>query len=294
MPADDLPQQGESENTDNPDVVNDNMIDEGNDEQSTGNTYDDNLNQSNGEGSVNDSEPTETQTDNTDSGESQEPEITDEILNDSDNGAQSLESTASDTYIIEFGFGEKDIEDNDGDNTIKFLNICIDAVSFEMTYSGELVITITESGDVLTIRNFDSERFTFEFADEVSGTFNIETGEFERILSEEELAAIEAVKTEDELAQANADILDELYAGDNSVSDLLTEDNSTVISENSAVSEVEDNSNTENQIDVQVMILTENMAAFLNESNISDCVNMQSGTNNFEFANQLLVGTQVS
>lgn len=295
LPADDdLPQQGESENTDNPDVVNDNMTDEGNDEQSTGNTYDDNLNQSNGEGSVNDSEPTETQTDNTDSGESQEPEITDEILNDSDNGAQSLESAASDTYIIEFGFGEKDIEDNDGNNTIKFLNICIDAVSFEMTESGELVITIIESGDVLTIRNFDSERFTFEFADEISGTFNIETGEFERILSEEELAAIEAAKTEDELAQANADILDELYAGDNSVSDLLTEDNSTVISENSAVSDAEDNSNVANQIDVQVMILTENMAAFLNESNISDCMNMQSGTNNFEFANQLLVGTQVS
>ena len=42
------------------------------------------------------------------------------------------------------------------------------------------------------------------------------------------------------------------------------------------------------------MILTENMAAFLNESNISDCVNMQSGTDNFEFANQLLVETQVS
>ena len=134
-----------------------------------------------------------------------------------------------------------------------------------------------------------------KFADEVSGTFNVETGKFERILSEEELAAIEAAKTEDEFAQANADILDELYAGDNSVSELLTESDNTVISEViDSASTSDENENTANQIDIQVMILTENMAAFLDESNISDCVNMQSGTDNFEFANQLLVGTQVS
>ena len=183
---------------------------------------------------------------------------------------------------------------NEGDNKVEFIGVNSDTVSFEMTDRGELVITIIESGDVLTIRNFDSERFTFEFADEISGMFNVETGLFEKTLTEEELAAIEAAKTEEELAQANAEILDELYAGDNSVSNLFTEDNSTVISENSAVSDAEDNSNVANQIDVQVMILTENMAAFLNESNISDCVNMQSGTDNFEFANQLLVETQVS
>jgi len=48
------------------------------------------------------------------------------------------------------------------------------------------------------------------------------------------------------------------------------------------------------QIDVQVMILTENMAAFSNESNISDSMNMQSGIDSFAFADQLLVGTQAS
>ena len=48
------------------------------------------------------------------------------------------------------------------------------------------------------------------------------------------------------------------------------------------------------QIDIQVMILTENMAAFSNESNISDSMNMQNNTDSLEFANQLLIGTQVS
>ena len=129
----------------------------------------------------------------------------------------------------------------------------------------------------------------------MSGTFNVETGEFERILSEEELAAIEAAKTEDELAQANADILDELYADDNSVSDLLTESDNTVISEfTDSVSTADENENTADQIDVQVMILTENMAAFSNESNISDSMNMQSSTDSLAFADQLLVGTQAS
>ncbi len=42
------------------------------------------------------------------------------------------------------------------------------------------------------------------------------------------------------------------------------------------------------------MILTENMAAFSNESNISDSVNMQNNVEGFAFENQLLVGTQAS
>lgn len=219
----------------------------------------------------------------------------DDILDGGEGSDFLYGGMGNDTYRFGVGYGSDIIDDNDGDNKVELLDIGSDAVSFEMTDRGELVITITESDDVLTSRNFDSERFTFEFADEVSGTFNVETSEFERILSEDELAAIEAAKTEDELAQANADILDELYADDNSVSELLTENDNTVISEIAdSVSTADENENTADQIDVQVMILTENMAAFSNESNISDSMNMQSSTDNSEFANQLLVGTQAS
>lgn len=219
----------------------------------------------------------------------------DDILDGGEGSDFLYGGLGNDIYRFGVGYGADIIEDNDGDNKVELLGISSDTVSFEMTDGGELVITITESGDVLTIRNFDSERFTFVFADEVSGTFNVETGEFERILSEEELAAIEAAKTEDELAQANADILDELYADDNSVSDLLTESDNTVISEfTDSVSTADENENTADQIDVQVMILTENMAAFSNESNISDSMNMQSSTDSLAFADQLLVGTQAS
>lgn len=215
----------------------------------------------------------------------------DDILDGGEGNDFLYGGMGNDTYRFGVGYGSDIIEDNDGDNKITLAEINSDAVSFEMTESGELVITIIESGDVLTIRNFDSERFTFEFADEISGTFNVETGEFERILSEEELAA----KTEDEFAQANAEILNELYADDNSVFDLLTENDNIVIPEiTDSASTADENENTAGQIDIQTMILAENMAAFSNESNISDSMNMQSSTDNSEFANQLLVGTQAS
>lgn len=219
----------------------------------------------------------------------------DDILDGGEGNDFLYGGLGDDTYRFGIGYGSDIIEDNDGDNKVELLGINSDAVSFELTDSGELVITVTESGDVLTIRNFDSKRFTFEFADEVSGTFNVETGEFEKTLTEEEIAALEAAKTEDELAQANADIPDELYANENSVSDLLTENDNTVISEvTDSVSTTDENENTSDNIDVQVMILTENMAAFSNESNISDSMNMQNSADSLAFADQLLVGTQAS
>ena len=218
----------------------------------------------------------------------------DDILDGGEGNDFLYGGLGGDTYRFGIGYGSDIIEDNDGDNKVELLGINSDAVSFELTDGGELVITVTESGDVLTIRNFDSERFTFEFADEVSGTFNVETGEFEKTLTEEEIAALEAAETEDELAQANADILDELYADDNPVSELLTENDNTVISEITDSASADESENTADNIDVQVMILTENMAAFSNESNISDSMNMQNSADDYAFANQLLVGTQAS
>ncbi len=201
----------------------------------------------------------------------------------------------NDTYSFNSGFGSNIIKDTFGENTVKFTDINSDAVSFEITDDGELIITVAESGDVLTVREFNSENFKFEFADEISGTFNAETGEFERIPSDDEIAETDSVPTADELAQANADILDEIYANEDSMSDLLTESDNTVIPEiTDSASAADEEENTNDLIDVQVMKLTENMAAFANESNISDNVNIQDNANDFAFANQLLVGTQAS
>ena len=124
----------------------------------------------------------------------------------------------------------------------------------------------------------------------------------DEIATEEQTTATDIIEnaapitpTDDDIVQSGADILDELYADDNSVSELLMENDNTVISEIAdSASTSDENENTADQIDVQVMILTENMAAFSNESNISDSMNMQSGTDSLAFADQLLVGTQAS
>ncbi len=144
----------------------------------------------------------------------------------------------NDIYRFSIGYGSDIIEDNDDDNKVELLGINSDAVLFEMTDNEELVITITESGDILTIRNFDSERFAFKFADEVSGTFNVEIGEFERILSAEELAAIEAANAENEI-----------YTDDYFVAEQPTENDSTVteVTDNVSIADI-NNSSTDSLV----------------------------------------------
>lgn len=218
----------------------------------------------------------------------------DDILDGGEGNDFLYGGSGSDVYNFGIGYGSDIIEDSDGDNVVRFLDVNPDEASFELKDNGEFMISVGEGGDVLTIRKFDPECFAFEFADNVSGTFNVETGSFEKTLTEEELAALEAAKTEDELAQANADILDELYADEDSVSDLLTYNDDTVPSEIADSASADESDNSAYNIEVQVMILTENMAAFSNESNISDSMNMQSSADSLAFADQLLVETQAS
>lgn len=219
------------------------------------------------------------------------------------------------TYSLESGFGASIIEDNEGDNTIKFLDISSEAVSFEMN-GGKLIITVSGSEDVLTIRNFNPERFAFEFADGVSGFYDIEAGELTSFISEQKSPVYELPEqvventeqtdieniggnlgknhvSEEDIIQNNADILDELYSDDDLMSELLNDD--TVISEiTNSVSVVEKDDESADNIDVQVMILTENMAAFTNENGISNSMNLQNSEDSLAFADQLLASTQAS
>ncbi|MBD5112743.1 MAG: hypothetical protein HDT42_09495, partial [Ruminococcaceae bacterium] len=206
---------------------------------------------------------------------------------DGGEGNDYLEGGAGDdTYVFGKGYGNDVIYDNSGENKIKFTNLSPNDMT--VYYSGnDAILTITETEETLTIKNFRSSaawrNFKFELSDETSYLLNFETREFERILSE------------DELAQENANILDELYTDANPMLDSLTGSDNTIISKiTNSVFAARKKDNTADPIDVQVMILTENMAAFSNESSISDSMNMQNNTDNFTFANQLLVGTQAS
>lgn len=204
----------------------------------------------------------------------------------------------NDTYVYGKGSGNDVIYDYYGINTIKFVGLLPEDLRVVYPPSGyDVLITIMSTGETLTIKNFRYSgyynNFKLEFANGRTGIIDYVSALIELDPLTDE--PIETAKTEDELAQVNANILDELYADDNSVSDLLTENDNTVISEiTESASTSDENENTADQIDVQVMILTENMAAFSNESNISDSMNMQSNAESLAFADQLLVGTQAS
>ena len=235
----------------------------------------------------------------------------------------------NDTYIYGKGSGNDTIYDCYGMNRIKFVDLMPDDLTAYYPTSGyDAVLIVASTGETLTFKNFrysgSYRNFELEFNNGRTGFVNYERGEIElyplpddtdettetkekpiaidEIKTEEQTTATDIIEnaapitpTDDDIVQSGADILDELYADDNSVSELLTESDNTVISEIAdSASTSDENENTADQIDVQVMILTENMAAFSNESNISDSMNMQSGTDSLAFADQLLVGTQAS
>lgn len=91
----------------------------------------------------------------------------------------------NDTYIFGIGYGSDIVEDNDGENKIIINEMTLDMVTFNINEYGDLTISINDSEDILTIKNFNSELFTFEFANGIFGTVNADTAEFIQIVSED-------------------------------------------------------------------------------------------------------------
>ena len=146
----------------------------------------------------------------------------------------------------------------------------------------ELLVSVNNSDDTITIRNFCTDNFIFEFADGISGIVNAETAEFTESLSEEEII------------QANAEVLDEIYADDMGSSEFFTENENIVISEISNRISVDDETDEiADQTDIQLMILTENMAVFGDDSNVYDSMNLDSMNSDITDMSQLLVGNSV-
>lgn len=93
--------------------------------------------------------------------------------------------SGNDTYIFGIEYGSDIVEDNNGENKIVLNEITLDMITFSINENGDLIISINDSEDVLTIKNFNSELFTFEFADSIIGTVNADTAEFTQINSKE-------------------------------------------------------------------------------------------------------------
>ncbi len=182
-----------------------------------------------------------------------------------------------DTYIFAKGYGNDIVEDYFGVNSIVFSGIKSDEVTFSKGNSGELTANIAE--DVITIKNYNSENYVFEFADGITGTVDSQTAEFTESVDD------------DEIVQNGAELLDRIYQNDTVITEhQFTETENTDIAEKNDLFD-NDGKEVADKTDIQIMILTENMAAFNSEDNISDSLNI-AGTEDITVLNQLFVNSQ--
>ena len=198
----------------------------------------------------------------------------------------------TDTYIFAKGYGNDTINEWGSDRSIVKLNdINSDEVTITDQWGSNLVVSINGTEDTLIISNFNwgQATYSFEFADGAIAAVNKDTWELEFSKLPDILET-----NEDELVQENADILSEHYADDSLTSDILTETDSTVISDISdSVSVTDESDEVADQTYIQVLILTENMSAFADEDNVFDNTDVLDTTDDMSMMNQLLVGSQV-
>ncbi len=194
----------------------------------------------------------------------------------------------NDTYIFGKDYGNDTIEDWGGSSKVVFKDVSSDDVTVSNLWDSTLEMTVNSTGDKLSINGYkwNQDGYTFEFADGASGTVNRDTWELEFNQPAE--------NSEEEIVQANANILDDMYSDESAAFGLLDEQNDTVISEVSdSVSVTDKTEEIADQTDIQVMILTENMSAFATEDNISDNANLMDSAMDTSALDQLLVGTSV-
>ncbi|MBR4021694.1 MAG: DUF2974 domain-containing protein [Ruminococcus sp.] len=196
----------------------------------------------------------------------------------------------TDTYIFAKGYGNDSVNEWGTDKSIiKFTDINSDEVTIVDQW-GNLLVTVNDTEDTLTINSFKwgQSTYSFEFADGAIASVNKDTFELEF----SKLPDIPEV-SEDEIAQSNAELLTELYAEDSVSAELISETNTTVISEATESTTVADETDEiSDQTDIQVMVLTENMSAFADEANVYDTANITDTTTDTAL-NQLLVNSAV-
>ena len=201
-----------------------------------------------------------------------------------------------DTYIFAKGYGNDTVNEWSSDHSvIQLKGINSDEVTITDQWGSNLILFINGTEDTLTINNFKwgQSSYTFKFADGAVGTVNKDTWELELSQPASNDAIVQET-SEEEIIQASADLLSDIYADDNVTSELLTETSGAVlIDSSSAVSAAKETEETADQTDIQVMILTENMSAFGTENNVSDCISISDPMQDTSALNQLLVGTQV-
>lgn len=186
-----------------------------------------------------------------------------------------------DTYLFGRGDGQDTVEDREGRNQIVFKGVNQSEVTFNKQENGDLTAGIAGESDTLTIKGFESDNYTFTFEDGVTGTVDTGTGEFTETVPE------------DEAARNMAEMLTAIYENEDMMQETVTEAGTgQVFDVSGSVSIREESDVITEQTDIQVMVLTENMAAFGGGDAISDTMDLTEARGESVFVGQLLVDTQ--
>ena len=192
--------------------------------------------------------------------------------------------SGNDTYVYGVGYGNDIIYDGNGVNKIKFVGLNPEDMSvYYPNDSKDAILTVTETGETLTIQEFRKHlqyrNFTLEFDNGITGTIDYDT------------ATIVLDYVEGEIEQANALLLSELCSDEGVDStDFVGTSDITSLSISESVSS--DSENVYNQTDIQVMLIAENMSLFGARSKISEGVSLSSFDDNSFATTQLFVGSR--
>ena len=201
--------------------------------------------------------------------------------------------SGNDTYIFGRGYGQ-DVINEQGTNSSNDRVLFDNSISInDLTISrdnNDIVISVKDSNDSLRLLNQYSDSWykveLLEFADGTIAEINNELLDFHVLIEGE------AQNTEEEILQSNAELLCNIYTETGFESNIVPESDNTIIDNDStAISENDLNENVSDMTDVQIMILTENMSAFVNEDNVSDSINYNN-INAVDTLDQLLVSSQ--
>lgn len=148
-----------------------------------------------------------------------------------------------------------------------------------------MIISVDGTDDVLTISNFKwgQSTFTFRFADGAEGYVDKETWQF--VLTKQ------PDLIEEDTEQMGAELLESLYEDDAFMSDFFTEESTVINDVTESTTLNEESDDIADMTDIQAMLLTENMSAFGDESQVSDSMNMTDMTADTFMTDSLLVGS---
>ena len=195
-------------------------------------------------------------------------------------------SNGEDTYIFGKGYGQDSVNEWGSDHSFVVLkDINSDEITVSDQWGSNLLISVNDTEDVLTVSNFKwgQSTFTFSFADGAEGYVDKNT--WELVLTKQP----DTVEEED-IEQTFTEYLSNIYSDDIFGGDLTAEN--TVISDvNDSAIIGEESKDISDIANIQTMLLVENMSAFSNDSQISDGINIGDITADTSALDQLLINS---